>query len=96
MDLETYAANCARAEAGQPLRFPESKITPIPHDPLAHADGAIQQATEELQFAVIEAFAANDATGMAQLVAHIQKRADALLVLETMSKDLQSRIKEPK
>lgn len=79
-------------EAGQPLKFPERPITPIPHDPLSDADGAIQEATHDLRFAVIEAFNANDHAGMAQLLTHIQTAADGLLVVETMARDFTMRM----
>ncbi len=84
--------NITCREAGQPLKFPDRKITVIPHDPLADAVRAIDSARADFEFALAEAFNVNDVDGMARLVMHIQACADGLLVLETMAKDLAARM----
>ena len=94
--LLDLTADLSRREAGQPLKFPERKITAVPHDPLAYAVRNIDSARADLEFALAEAWNSRDVEGMKQLVQHIEACADGLLVVETMARDLQGRMQEPK
>lgn len=90
--LEAFTANLARREAGQPLRFPDRKIVAIPHDPIAHATGAIKSAAEDFMFAIAEAFNSRDVDGLTDLRAHIANCTEAMRVVEMMAADFTQRI----
>lgn len=90
--LETFAANLARADAGQPLKFSPRKIVAIPHDPIAHATGAIKTAADDFMFAIAEAFNCRDVEGLKELREHIANCTEAMRVVEMMAADFTDRM----
>lgn len=91
--LEQFAADLARAAAPRPtLRFPDRKIIAIPHDPIAHATGAIKSAADDFMFAIAEAFNCGDVDGLKDLREHIAHCTEAMRVVEMMAADFTTRI----
>lgn len=91
-DYHALAVDLARAHRDA-LVFPNRPIVRIPHDPLAHAANAIDDARADFEFALMEAFNSGDVDGLDRLVAQLTKCADGLLVAETMAKDLAERMR---
>lgn len=90
--LFELAVNLSRAEARQPLRFPDRKIVSIPHDPLAHAVNAVREAAHDFTFAIAEAYNAKDLDGLTEIQGHLSRCIEALQVVESMASDFERRM----
>lgn len=95
--LEALAVGLSRAEASRVadvLRFPDRPIVVIPHDPIAHATGAIKTAADDFMFAISEAFNAGDVEGLAALQEHIGNCVEAIAVVKSMAADFKGRMEK--